>query len=215
MRSTFIKIFLSFWLAQFLIIIFTLFVSVRQFESTAIGYTSSFAVMRTLGRLSLQAYDAGGCTALKAVPNKFFLDREGPSDQPAVLFDPANNPLCQNIDESTLAPAVQKIRKDGYMVGEKHGAGYVLGVEVPDASGRKFVYVMRGTFPTQIYIPYRDILPRIIIALIVSVLVTFGIALVITRPDRTSKGSCKAARRRQPERPRKMAKRENQPEKSR
>ncbi|HUV69726.1 MAG TPA: ATP-binding protein [Terracidiphilus sp.] len=99
-----------------------------------------------------------------------------------MLFDPANKPLCQNIDESTLAPAVQKIRKDGYMIGEKHGAGYVLGVEVPDANGRKFVYVMRGTFPTQIYIPYRDILPRIIIALIVSVLVTFGIALVITRP---------------------------------
>ena len=182
MRSTFTKIFLSFWLTEFLILICTLFVSIRQFEQAAVGYTSSFAVMRTLARESLEAYGTGGCAALKAVPNTFYLDKHGPEDQPAVLFDPSGRPLCQNVDESALGPAVEKIRKNGFLLGEKHGAAYLLGVDVLDVSGQRFIYIMRGTFPTHIYIPFRDILPRIVIGLIVSVLVTFGIAMVITRP---------------------------------
>ena len=182
MRSTFTKIFLSFWLTEFLFLICTFFFSARQFEATAVGYTSSFAVMRTLARQSLEAYDSGGCAALKAVPNTFYLDKQGPEDQPAVLFDPAGRPLCQNVDVSGLAPAVEKIRKDGFMLGEKRGAGFLLGVDVLDATGRKFVYIMRGTYPPHIYIPFREMLPRIVIGLVVSVLVTFGIALVITRP---------------------------------
>ena len=182
MRSTFTKIFLSFWLTEFLILICTFFVSTRQFEATAVGYTSSFTVMRTLARQSLEAYDSGGCAALKAVPNTFYLEKQGPEDQPAVLLDPAGSPLCQNVDVSALAPAIEKIRKDGFMLGERHGAGYLIGVDVRDASGRKFVYIMRGTFPTHIYIPFREMLPRIVIGLIVSVFVTFGIAMVITRP---------------------------------
>jgi two-component system sensor histidine kinase CpxA len=41
---------------------------------------------------------------------------------------------------------------------------------------------MRGAYPKEIYIPYREIMPRMLIGLIVSVLVTFGITMVITRP---------------------------------
>lgn len=182
MRSTFFKIFLSFWLTEFLILICTIFISIRQFDSVAAGYASSFAMMETFARLSIQAYESGGCTALKTVPNTFVLDTKGPDDQPAVLFDPANRPLCQTVDESFLAPSLEKIRKNGFLIGEKHGTGYLLGVEVPDGQGRKFAYLMRGTFPKHISIPFQDVLPRIVIGLVVSVLVTFGIALVITRP---------------------------------
>jgi len=182
MRSTYAKIFLSFWLAQFLIGVSTIFITIRQFESVSTAYTSSFAMMETLARLSLDAYDSGGCPALKAVPNKFFMDKPGPEDQPAVLFDSTNTPLCQQVDSSQVLPAVERIREKGYILGERHGRGYLLGVELKDARGQKYVYLERGTYPIKIYIPYAEMLPRLLIGLIVSVLVTFGIALVITRP---------------------------------
>lgn len=182
MRSTFAKIFLSFWLAQLLIGACTIVITIRQFESVSTAYTSSFAMMETLAKTSLDAYDSGGCPALEAVPNKFFLDKPGPEDQPAVLFDSANTPLCQQVDTSLLLPAAEKIREKGYLLGERHGRGYLLGVEVKNARGQKFVYLERGTYPTKIYIPYAQMLPRLLIGLIVSVLVTFGITLVITRP---------------------------------
>jgi len=182
MRSTFTKIFLSFWLTEFLILICTFFISIRQFDAGTVSYASSFSMMQTLARLSVEAYDSGGCASLKAVPNTFYFLKQGPADQPAVLFDPANRPLCQTVDERALAPAVEKIRKDGLLLGERHGAGYLLGIAVPDSRGQKFVYIMRGTFPTRIYIPFQDILPRLLIGLVVSVLVTFGMAMVITRP---------------------------------
>jgi two-component system sensor histidine kinase CpxA len=182
MRSTFAKIFLSFWLAQLLIGVCTIFITIRQWESVATAYTSSFAMMETIAKLSLDAYDSGGCLALKAVPNKFPLEKPGPEDQSAVIFDSNNTPLCQQVDSSNLLPAVEKIREKGYMLGERHGRGYLLGVEVKDAHGRKYVYLERGAYPTKIYIPYAEMLPRLLIGLIVSVLVTFGIALVITRP---------------------------------
>jgi two-component system sensor histidine kinase CpxA len=182
MRSTFTKIFLSFWIAQSLIALCTIFISIRQFETVAVGYTSSFAMMQTVARLSIEAYDSGGCTALKAVPDTFFLDKQSPADQPAILLDPSNRPLCQQIDTSGFAAAVEKIRKDGFLVGERHGPGYLLGIRVKDAHGQNYVYLVRGTFPTQIYIPFREMLPRILIGIVVSVLVTFGITLLITRP---------------------------------
>lgn len=182
MRSTFIKIFLSFWFAQILIAICTIFISIRQFEMVAVGYTSSFAMMQTLAKSSLQAYDAGGCQALKNVPNTFFLDKQGPSDQPAVLLDSHDHPLCQQIDIGVLSDAVLKIRKNGYMLGERHGPGYVLGMQVKDAHGRNYVYLVRGTFPTEMYFPFQEMLPRLVIGIVISILVTFGITLVFTRP---------------------------------
>ncbi len=182
MRSTFTKIFLSFWVAEFLIAICTIFISIHQFESTAVAYTSSFAMMDTFAKLSVTAYKSGGCVALNAVPNRFFLDEEGSLSEPAVLFDPDGKPLCQQVDEALFAPAVKSIRKDGYLLGERHGAGYLQGIEVKDENGRKFLYLMRGTYPTKVYIPYREVFSRLLVGLIVSVLVTFGIAKLITRP---------------------------------
>jgi nitrogen fixation/metabolism regulation signal transduction histidine kinase len=77
---------------------------------------------------------------------------------------------------------VEKIRKDGYLLGERHGPGYLEGIEVKRRARQKYAYLMRGTYPKEIYIPYREELPRLLISLIVSVLVTFGITMVITRP---------------------------------
>ena len=182
MRSTFTKIFLSFWLAQFLIALCTVFISMRQFEAVAIGYTSSFAMMHTLAKQSIEAYESGGCTAMKSVPNTFSLEKQGSGDQPSILFDPSNKPLCQQVDVSQFSAEVQKIRKTGFMLGERHGPAFVVGLEVKDARGQKFVYLMRGTFPTEIYIPFREMLPRLIVGIVISLLVTFGITLVITRP---------------------------------
>ena len=182
MRSTFTKIFVSFWVAEFLIAICTISISLRQFQSTAVAYTSSFAMMETLGKLSATAYRAGGCAALQAVPNRFIMDEKGSLSEPAVLFDAEGKALCQQIDESLFAPAVEKIRKDGYLLGERQGASYLQGIEAADDSGGKFFYLMRGTYPTKVYIPYREVFTRLFIGLIVSVVVTFGMAKIITRP---------------------------------
>jgi len=191
MRSTFTKIFLSFWLAQTLIGLCTIFISMRQFEGVAIGYTSSFAMMQTIARESIRAYESGGCAALNKIPNTFFLDKQGPSDQPAILFDPSDQPLCQQIDKAGFATVLKKIRKEGFLPGERRGPAYLVGIQVNDALSRKYVYVERGTFPTQISIPFRDIVPRILIGLLVSIVVTFGIALLITRPIGTLRAAAR------------------------
>jgi two-component system, OmpR family, sensor histidine kinase CpxA len=182
MRSTFTKIFLSFWLTEFLILICTIFILSRQFESNEIVYTSMFAMMNQTAKQSVAAYDAGGCKALAAVPNTFPLDSPGPGDQPAILFDSAGKPLCQAVDEKLYAPAVARIQKYGYMLGERHGTSFQEGLEVKDERGQKFAFLVRGTYPKEIYIPYREMAPRLLIGLIVSVMVTFGITMVITRP---------------------------------
>jgi two-component system, OmpR family, sensor histidine kinase CpxA len=182
MRSTFTKIFLSFWLTEFLILICTILILSRQFESQEIVYTSMFAMMNQNATRSVEAYHAGGCKALAAIPNTFPLETPGPGDQAAILFDPAGKPLCQTVDEALYAPAVARIHKFGYLMGERHGAAFQEGIEVKDAQGQKYAYLVRGTYPQQIYIPYREMAPRLLIGLIVSVMVTFGITMVITRP---------------------------------
>lgn len=182
MRSTFIKIFLSFWLTEFLIIVATIFILAHQFESTEVAYTSLYAMMESNAVRSVQAYESGGCKALASVPNTFPLDVPGPADQPAVLFDPAGKALCLDVDAKLYAPSVAKIAKDGFLLGERHGAGYLEGIQVRDTQGHKFAYLVRGSYPAHVYIPYREELPRLIISLIISVLVTFGITMVITRP---------------------------------
>ncbi|HEX4321755.1 MAG TPA: ATP-binding protein [Acidobacteriaceae bacterium] len=182
MRSTFTKIFLSFWLTEFLIIICTIFILSHQFESNEVVYTSLFAFMESSAKRSAAAYEAGGCSAMQAVPNTFPMDGPSPSDQPAILFDPSGKALCQQVDEKLYAPALAKIRKDGYLLGERHGPGYLEGIQVKSAQGQKYAYLVRGTYPREVYIPYREELPRLVISLIVSVVVTFGITMVITRP---------------------------------
>ncbi|WP_263356050.1 ATP-binding protein [Acidicapsa ligni] len=182
MRSTFTKIFLSFWLTEFLIIICTIFILAHQFESNEVAYTSLFAMMQTNAQRSLDAYQSGGCKAMLTIPNVFPLDGPSPADQPALLFDPSGKALCQDVDEKIYAAVIKNIFKDGYLLGERHGPGYLEGIRVKDAHGQEFAYLVRGTYPKEVYIPYREELPRLVISLIVSVLVTFGITMVITRP---------------------------------
>jgi len=183
MRSTFTKIFLSFWLTEFLIILCTAFILVGQFESSEIVYNSVFSMMQTNGRLAVEAYENGGCTALQAVPRTFYFDHHKTAqDQSAILFDASGHALCESGDMSVYAKAVDSIRKNGFLLGERHGPGYLEGVTVHDAKELKYLYLVRGTYPTEVYIPYREMLPRLLIGLIISVLVTFGITMVITRP---------------------------------
>jgi two-component system, OmpR family, sensor histidine kinase CpxA len=182
MRSTFTKIFLSYWLSEFLILICTIFILANQFESQEAVYTSAFAMMQSSARQSLEAYNSGGCAAMKAIPNVFYLEKPEPADQPAILFDSAGHSLCQEVDEKLYAAAIKKIRRDGYLLGERHGPGYLEGLQIEDSHGQKFAYLIRDSYPTHVYIPYREVLPRLLIGLIVSVLVTFGITMVITRP---------------------------------
>jgi len=182
MRSTFTKIFLSFWLSEFLIVICTIFILARQFEANEVVYTSLFKMMETNARISVDAYESGGCEALQKIPNIFYYDKPEKADQPAILFDPDGNALCQKVDLKLYRDQVAKIRQDGYLLGERHGAGYLEGIRTKDAKGQHYFYLVRGTYPTEVYIPYREVLPRILIGLIISVVVTFGITMLITRP---------------------------------
>ncbi len=118
----------------------------------------------------------------KRFPLEKPLEKPNSANQPAILFDSAGTPLCQQIDKDLYAPSLDKIRRDGFILAERHGPGYIEGLAVTGSHGQKFYYLMRGAYPNEIYIPYREILPRLLIGLIISVLVTFGITMVITRP---------------------------------
>lgn len=182
MRSTFTKLFLSFWITEALIFVFTLMILVKQFRTTEAVYTSAFAQMESNARLSIKAYETGGCAALKAVPSVFPIDAPAPGDQPALLFDPLDHLLCQPISPAPYAQRVAEVRKYGYMVHGQNSQSYMQGVLADDEAGHHFVYILRGSYPRDIYIPYREMLPRLLISLIVSLAVTFVITLMITRP---------------------------------
>ncbi len=182
MRSTFTKIFLSYWLTEILILIATGFILAGQFESNEITYTSTFAMMQSNARVSVEAYESGGCKALASVPATFPLQDFSPVDQPAILFDASGRPLCRTEDVSSYTDALTKLGKDGFLLGQRRGKSYIEGVQFKDPHGQKFLYLMRGAYPTRIYIPYREMLPQLLIGLIISVVVTFGITMVITRP---------------------------------
>ena len=185
MRSLFSKIFLSFWITEILIVVCTIFILRHQWESTEAVYMSMFAMLETNARQSLRAYETGGCAALEKVPGVFYIENREAYDQPAILLDPENRPLCGNEDTSTYASAIATIRKSGYMVPERHGRGYVEGVQVMGKNGAKYAYLMRATFPEKIYIPYWEILPRLVIELVISLLVTFFVTMFLTRPIRS------------------------------
>ncbi len=182
MRSTFIKLFLAFWITEALIFVFTLMILVNQFRTTEAVYTSAFAQMESNARLSIKAYESGGCAALRAVPSVFPIDVPAPGDQPALLFDPQDHLLCQPISPAPYARRVADVRKYGYMVHNQNSQSYMQGVLADDPDGHHFVYILRGSYPRDIYIPYREMLPRLLISLIVSLAVTFVITLMITRP---------------------------------
>jgi len=184
MRSTFTKIFLSFWLTEALILICTFFILTSQFESSEAVYTSAFVMMQSNANQMLRAYEGGGCAAMQAVPSTFPLDeRPGPGDKPAVLLDMSTGQqLCENGDAAPYAGAFQKISRDHFMLAERLGPGFMQGTEVKDSRGHRFAYIMFGSFPKDIYIPYREMAPRLLIALVVSLFVTSLITILITRP---------------------------------
>jgi two-component system sensor histidine kinase CpxA len=182
MRSTFTKIFLSFWLTEFLILVCTIFILSNQFESEEAVYTSMFGMLISNGKLSIDAYEKGGCAALDKVPNTFPIEEQSPPAGPAILFDPNGKAVCQQVDEATYRPLYNRLMLHGWLMPERHGDTYEVGLQVKDQQGLKYAYIMRGKYPKHLYIPYREMLPRLLIGLIVSVLVTFGITMVITRP---------------------------------
>jgi len=182
MRSTFTKIFLSFWLTEFLILVCTIFILSNQFESEEAVYTSMFGMLISNGKLSIEAYQKGGCTALNTVPNTFPIEDQSPPAGAAILFDPSGKVLCQQVDEAYIRPLYNRLQEHGFLMPERRGETYVVGLQVKNEQGQKFAYMMRGSFPKHIYIPYREMLPRLLIGLIISVLVTFGITMLITRP---------------------------------
>ena len=182
MRSTFTKIFLSFWLTEILIVVCTFYFLSRQFESNEIVYVSMFGMMQTNARQAVEAYQSGGCVALRALPGMFYIDKPSPADKPAILFDAAGHALCESGDVGPYAEAIAKIKEHGYLMGEKHGPGFIEGIALKDAHGQRFLYLVRGAYPSEIYIPYREMAPRVLIGLVISLIVTFGITMVITRP---------------------------------
>ena len=196
MRSTFIKIFAAFWLTEFLILICTIFILVREFESEEAVYTSAYGMLSFNAHLAVEAYEAGGCVALQKVPNTFPLhpkgvdSRENVQDQPAILFDASGNALCIQENTAQYSDAVAKMQQHHFLLPERRGPYYIVGVEIKGtakstltpANETHYFYLIRGVFPKEVYIPYGELLPRLLIGLIVSVLVTFVVTMVITRP---------------------------------
>ena len=148
MRSTFTKIFLSFWLSEFLILICTIFILASQFESNEAVYTAMFSMLKSNANLSVQAYESGGCPALGKIPNTFPLERTSSTyDLPAILFDANGMPLCQQVEMSQYAKALDRMRRDHFLLGERNGPSYTEGLEVKGAQGKPYYYLMRGAYP--------------------------------------------------------------------
>jgi two-component system sensor histidine kinase CpxA len=182
MRSTFTKIFLSFWLTQALILVATFFLMYKDFQQTQAVYTSTFALMEANARQQLNAYDKGGCPALLAVPSVFSLEGLTEPKRPAILIGTDGSVLCREVDLKPYAPLLAKEHKYSFLLPENFDDGYVQGMDVRNSHGQKYVYFMHGGYPKDVYIPYREMLPRLAIALVISLFVTSLITILITRP---------------------------------
>ena len=182
MRSTFTKIFLSFWLTQALIMVATFFLMYRDFKVNEAVYTAVFGLVQSNAREQLKAYAQGGCPAMLAVPSEYYGEGFTEPKGPMLVFDDHDQALCRQVDMPQYQPMLAKMHKFGFLVPEDLNGGYVMGLELKDTHGQKYRVLAQGGYPKGFYIPYREMTPRLGIALVISLLVTSLITIVITRP---------------------------------
>ena len=180
----FAKIFLTFWIAEVLIIFSTAFLLRHHFDGPEVQHKSLLQAMTMNGNAAAAAYLGGGCSALR-----HFLDM---SPEPSYLIDEGNQLLCPPAAPPDLSALLQQVKEDNRRpVGLQAGNRYLWGTTVTMPAGRNWIFVISGPYPAEHGMPLRDILPRLLISVTVYGLVTFGLAFIITRPISTLRAAAR------------------------
>jgi two-component system, OmpR family, sensor histidine kinase CpxA len=174
MRSMFAKIFVSFWIAEILILFSTAFLLRRHFDGPELQHRSLSQSMIMSGNAAVAAYTKGGCTAL----GEFI----ALSTEPSYLLDDKDQLLCPNTAPPDFNVLLETSRRmPGRLAGTQVGPRFFWGKTIRTSDGRSWFFVISGVTPPT-HFPLFDILPRLLISVIVSGVVTFGLALYLTRP---------------------------------
>jgi len=171
----FAKIFLSFWISEILILFSTAFLLRHHFDSPEVQHRSLLQAMTMNGNAAVAAYSSGGCPAL----GQF----SAMSPEPSYLVDDNNQLLCSPAQKPDLGDLLRQVKVGrGSLIGLQAGARYLWGAAVKAPIGQSWVFVISGPYPAQQSVPLAVILPRLLISVVVSGLVTFALALFLTRP---------------------------------
>ncbi len=174
MRSMFAKIFVSFWIAEILILFTTAFLLRRHFDSPEVQHRSLSQAMTMNGNAAMAAYGSGGCAALAQFSSM--------SPEPSYLLNEKDEVLCSSTAMPELTGLVRMVREGRRpLIGMQAGSRYLWGTRLHAAGGQTWVFVISGPVPPS-HFPLFDILPRLLISVTVSGLVTFLLALFLTRP---------------------------------
>ena len=176
MRSIFVKIFLAFWVAEILSIFATGYLLRHHFDSPEIQHYALRQTMVLAGTKAVAEYTAGGCPALTA-----YL---GLSPDPSYLVGKDDRILCAAATPAGLDHVVRDVRMHSFpVVGLQVGNRYLQGTEVHLAEGDPLVYVIDSPYISyKGGIPWRAMMPRLLIGFAISGVVTLILAFFLTRP---------------------------------
>ena len=177
MRSLFFKIFIIFWIAQSLIfVISTALIVRRHFEGPQATFDFLTSSLRTDAMHATQAYETGGCSALRAY---------GASIAQAITLESASGqfvcPTAGFEGIHSAAPAPPRLS------GMPEGSRYIWRLPVTSASGARYTFLLsRPQVIRHGNNWYHDLLrfsfPWLPVAIVVDGLTTFVLVLLFTRP---------------------------------
>jgi len=175
MRSMFAKIFVSFWISEILILLSTAFLLRHHFDSPEVQHSSLLQSMTMSGNAAAAAYLSGGCPALRQF--------QAMSPEPSYLVDGSDQVLCASAAKPDLGDLLRQVH-DGPRrpAGMQIGDNYLWGTAIKSSTGQSWTFVISGPYPAEHHFPLHEILPRLLISISVSGLVTFALALFLTRP---------------------------------
>jgi two-component system sensor histidine kinase CpxA len=175
MRSMFAKIFVSFWISEILILFSTAFLLRHHFDSPEVQHSSLLQSMTMNGNAAAAAYANEGCPGL--------FRYLALSPDPAYLVDSSGRLLCPTGSKPDLGDLLRQVHEGhGNLSGMQIGERYLWGTSIKAPSGQSLTYVISGPYPSEHHFPLHEILPRLLISVSVSGLVTFALALFLTRP---------------------------------
>lgn len=175
MRSMFAKIFLSFWISEILILFSTAFLLRHHFDSPEVQHQSLLQAMSMSGNAAATAYASGGCAALRQT---LAMSRE-----PSYLVDGNDRLLCPPPSKPVLDDLLRQVHQGQHrLAGVQAGNRYLWGTGINTPSGQSWIFVIDVPVPPRNGAPLAEILSHLLISVIVSGLVTFALALFLTRP---------------------------------
>jgi len=180
----FAKIFLTFWIAEILILFSTAFLLRHHFDSPEVQHRSLLQAMTMNGNAAAAAYASGGCAALRQF--------QAMSPEPSYLIDNSNHLLCSSAANPDLSDLLRQVNNSqGRLVGLQAGNRYLWGATITTATGQSWAFVINGPYPAEHRVPLAEILPRLLISVIVSGLVTFALAFILARPITTLRAAAR------------------------